>query len=138
MKVSAEHGCVSLPRNGANANKATYSEKYSGPSYYPEIAPLSPQFVETTFSHPHTIMEATDRAGLIASSEARIVDPRHASSRLFRATQSAARRRIRRPQQQQTDKREKVRDERFGRSAMSPGYDRWLFRILVVLSTVLK
>jgi hypothetical protein len=66
------------------------------------------------------MMEAAKQAGLIASPEARIVDPRHASNRLLRETQSAARRRIRRPQQQQTDIREKVRDERFGRSPMSP------------------
>jgi hypothetical protein len=64
------------------------------------------------------MMEARNRGGLIASSEARIVDPRHASIRLLEEAQSAARRRIRRPQL--TDKREKVRDERFGRSAMSP------------------
>jgi hypothetical protein len=94
--------------------------KYSGSSYYPEIAPISPQFVETTFYSSHTMMEAHEQAGLIASSEARIVDPRHASNRLLEETQSAARRRTTRPQQKLTDKREKVRDERFGRSAMSP------------------
>src|SRR6185295_19216995 len=61
-------------------------------------ASILPHFVGTTFSSSHTIMEAAKRAGLIASPEARIVDPRHASNRLFRETQSAARRRIRRPQ----------------------------------------
>jgi len=109
---------VPLTRNGVDANESPSPEKYSEPSYYPEIAPFSPHFVETTFSSSHTMMEARTQAGLIASSEARIVDPRHASNRLLEETQSAARRRITRPQP--TDKREKVRDERFGRSPMSP------------------
>jgi len=120
VDTTATHCCVSLTRSGVDANQTAYGDKYSGSSYYPEIASILPHFVETTFSSSHTMMEAAKRAGLIASPEARIVDPRHASNRLFRETQSAARRRIRRPRQQQTDKREKVRDERFGRSAMSP------------------
>ena len=115
---SANHRFVSLVRSRANTNDLASPEKYSGSSYYPEIAPFSPHFVETTFSSSHTMMEARTRAGLIASPEARIVDPRHASNRLLEETQSAARRRITRPQP--TDKREKVRDERFGRSPMSP------------------
>src|SRR5690349_13324874 len=90
---SATRNGVSRTRSGLNANQALEPEKYSGPSYYPEIAPFSPHFVETTFSSSHTMMEAAKQAGLIASPEARIVDPRHASNRLLRETQSAARRR---------------------------------------------
>jgi hypothetical protein len=114
----ATHRFASLTRSGIDTNESASPEKYSGSSYYPEIAPISPHFVETTFSSSHTMMEARTRAGLIASPEARIVDPRHASNRLLEEAQSAARRRITRPQL--TDKREKVRDERFGRSPMSP------------------
>src|SRR5690349_15533411 len=73
--------CVS----GANASGSYSTEKYSGPSYYPEIAPLSPHFVGTTFYCSHTMMEATKQLGLIASSEARIVDPRRATNRLSQA-----------------------------------------------------
>jgi len=110
--------CVPLMRSGVDATQMGSSEKHSGSPYYLEIAPISPHFVETTFYSLHTMMEAGKQAGLIASSEARIVDPRHASNRLLEEAQSAARRRITRPQL--TDKREKVRDERFGRSPMSP------------------
>jgi len=109
--------CVSLSRNGLNANRRLQPKKYSGSRYYPEIASFSPQFVGTTFYSSHTMMEAGKQGGLIASSEARIVDSRHASNRLSEETQSAARRR---KKTATTDKREKVRDERFGRSAMSP------------------
>ena len=118
IALPANHRFVSLTRSGADTNESASPEKYSGSSYYPEIAPFSPHFVETTFSSSHTMMEAPTRAGLIASPEARIVDPRHASNRLSEEAQSATRRRIIRPQL--TDKRAKVRDERFGRSPMSP------------------
>jgi hypothetical protein len=40
---------ASLFQNGLNANRARSSEKHSGPPYYPEIAPMSPRFVGTTF-----------------------------------------------------------------------------------------
>ncbi len=69
------------------------AKKYTRSRYYPEIASFSPHFVGTTFYASHTMMEARKRGGLIASFEARIVDPRHASNRLSDVTQSAARRR---------------------------------------------
>ena len=115
---NAQHPFGAPTLIGGNTTPAVSSEKYSRPSYYPEIAPFSPHFVETTFFRSHTMMEVRKPARLIASPEARIVDPRHASNRLLEEAQSAARRRITRPQL--TDKREKVRDERFGRSPMSP------------------
>src|SRR5215510_7465418 len=85
-------------RIGWKANRALRSKKYSGSWYYPEIAPISPRFVGITFCTSHTMMEVQKRGGLIASSEARIVESRQASNRLSCETQSAARRRIGRPQ----------------------------------------
>ncbi len=89
----------------------------------PRITPKSPHsrrdLVGTTFFSSHTMMEARKQGGLIASSEARIVESRQASNRLFCETQSAARRRIRRPQNKPT-KQKRCGDERFGRSPMSP------------------
>ncbi len=84
----------------------------------PEIASISPRSVGTTFYSSHTMMEAQKRGGLIASSEARIVESRQASNRLSRETQSATRRRIGRPQTNRQTRR--CGDERFGRSSMSP------------------
>ena len=97
-------------------------EKYSGSRYYPEIAPFSPQFVGTTFYSSHTMMEATKWGGLIASSEARIVDSRHASNRLSEKTQSAAR--------GGSKDRKQLTNEIGARRALRPlgtvaGYDRW-------------
>ena len=112
--------CLALAPSGLHGNRNQRQEKDSGSRYYPEIAPFSPQFGEKTFYSSHTMMEAPKQCGLIASSEARIVDPGPASNRLLRETQSAARRLPEDRKTKQTDKREKVRDERFGRSAMSP------------------
>jgi hypothetical protein len=108
-------------RNGLDANRVVTRKKYSGSRYYPKIAPFSPHFVGRTFSSSHTIMEAVKRGGLIASSEARIVDPRHASNRFAQETQSAARRRITRPQMRSHERiSEKGAERAQGRSSMSP------------------
>jgi hypothetical protein len=112
--------CVWLMRSGVDTTRSGSPDKYSGSPYYPEIAPFSPHFVGTTFSTSHTMMEASEQLGLIASSEARIVDPRRASNRLSETTQSVARRRTKRPQQKLTDNTREGASERFGRSAMSP------------------
>lgn len=102
----AGFGC----RGGPDANRASGPRNYSGSRYYPEIAPFSPHFVGTTFYSSHTMMKVGKRCGLIASSEARIVDARHASNRLSEETQSAARRRI--EDRKQTDKRDRCEGER--------------------------
>jgi hypothetical protein len=113
---------ATLLRNGLDANRSVEPEKYSGSRYYPEIAPFSPQFVGTTFYSSHTMMEATKWGGLIASSEARIVDSRHASHRLSEETQSAA--------QGGSKVRKQLTNEIGVRRALWPlgtvaGYDRW-------------
>jgi hypothetical protein len=68
------------------------------------------------------MMEAPKRGGLIASSEARIVDPRHASHRLSEETQSAA--------CGGPEHRQQLTNEIGARRALRPlgtvaGYDRW-------------
>lgn len=113
---------AALSRNGLDANRPVGHEKYSGSRYYPEIAPFLPQFVGTTFYSSHTMMEAMKWGGLIASSEARIVDSRHASKRLSVETQSAAR--------DGSQDRKQLTNEIGARRALRPlgtvaGYDRW-------------
>jgi hypothetical protein len=112
---------VSLLQSGPDANRTLQSDKHSEPSYYPEIAPLSPQFVGTTFYRSHTMMDAERPVGLIASPEARIVDSRGASNRLSEVAQSAARRRIGSPQTTDNEKGA----ETSVRSLVAGG-DRWL------------
>jgi hypothetical protein len=113
---------AALSRSGLDANRSLEPEKYSGSRYYPEIAPFSPQFVRTMFYSSHTMMEATKWCGLIASSEARIVDSRQASNRLSEKTQSAAR--------GGSKDRKQLTNEIGARRALRPlgtvaGYDRW-------------
>ena len=113
---------IVLGRNGWKPNRVLGTGKYSGSRYYPEIAPFLPQFVGTTFYSSHTMMEATKWGGLIASSEARIVDSRHASNRLSEETQSAAR--------GGSKDRKQLTNEIGARRALRPlgtvaGYDRW-------------
>jgi hypothetical protein len=112
--------CADPKRSGRES--PVEAEKYSGSRYYPEIAPISPQFVETTFYSSHTMMEAPKRGGLIASPEARIVDLRHASNRLSEETQSAVR--------GGPEDRKQLTNEIGARRALRPlgtvaGYDRW-------------
>jgi hypothetical protein len=115
---------------GADANRQHAHEKSARSWYYPEIASLSPQFVITTFSSSHTIMGVTKRSGLIVWPEARIVDPRPASNRLSKQTQSAARRRISRPQTQSTNDKRNGCETSAWPLVNVAGYDRWLDRQL--------
>jgi hypothetical protein len=106
-----------------NANRLPPPEKHSESPYYPEIAAFPPHFVGTTFYSSHTMMKVGKRCGLIASSEARIVDARHASNRLSEVAQSAARRRIGSPQTTDNEKGAETSVRSLGTVA---GGDRWL------------